>query len=998
MGLKHIIFVTIVTCCYLQQYNCQSNYASQANNIEYQGNGLPEQTILDGKVTKLDDLSPVIFLNRTKAALNCAAGSMQVELKFNDKFYGIAYADFDRNSACRVSGSGDISYKLELPLKGCGTRQDPQRVFTNNIVVRFHPGLEMDGDEVITIVCRYPPPVAPIPAPLPIREDLVPAPILEPPLNGLQILLIICAILFLSLVLLGLGVSYYCLRRRHLTVVRRHPFSVGSGSEITKLSGSSLGNISMFEGLKIPRAQCPGTATASSSGSEGPLISDTLPSDYPSESHSEIEDVDTRSLPVSSAGSFENKGYVQETSSFYSDSYGHTQEVQSALATATIVPRLPLAVKDQPKFDIQVRVKRAPPSPPSIASTSDTESSVARTERNLTTILEQREDTSTVRTVDTQNKSTHFTYVPEIHPVPKYIQQPPVYSRILRRQQELQESSEYREAPPVPEWDEIDQPPRLQSARSMTSLNTEMTDTHSMTEIIDSSHNKFVAPAPPPPPPIVPTKHYESTIEMERHEILQEPPITAYRQPEITSHTVDDVFLKTITEKRTIEDIEKHKRLITEYYTRAKPQIQEPERKWDVTIRNIPTEGQDAPDWENFSDISSASNLTLTPKPERAQISLPPQSFVTDKDIHLFSPELVASTQSPPTAERIIPETYISTLEIPIVNEEVPNWNVLIRVIKPEDDPQEEALVNQLTMADKVKWRQIITTESTLRTLLSEAVVREDFERIRFDQRYERLFEPPKWDVIIRILSPPERPKNSNRYRKKSDWDSRSRRSSLPTLYEYDSDGGSSIRTLTNEPPVHSGYIPRTRRSSRSSYRSEADLRSMSEVMVDFARPEHIDNQSEASSYYHPSRYYEDSEPDNDYLRRSSSQPSLVRSLSQPSLARSASEFTERWIAPVRYDTASEFTSPETTPKSQRSTRMQQVLSSRYPSGDDQIHAMERSWQQASSSRQLSSQPRGGDVLTSSQVVREEYINETTSFQSKSGGWFGDNNSDTRFK
>lgn len=56
MDLKHIIFVTIVTCCYLQQYNCQSNYASQANNIEYQGNGLPEQTILDGKVSKEIDL------------------------------------------------------------------------------------------------------------------------------------------------------------------------------------------------------------------------------------------------------------------------------------------------------------------------------------------------------------------------------------------------------------------------------------------------------------------------------------------------------------------------------------------------------------------------------------------------------------------------------------------------------------------------------------------------------------------------------------------------------------------------------------------------------------------------------------------------------------------------------------------------------------------------------------------------------------------------------
>lgn len=105
------------------QTACQSNYENQANNVEYQGEGLPEEATLDGKVTKLDDLSPVIFLNRTKAALNCAAGSMQVELKFNDKFYGIAYADFDRNTACQVAGKGDHSYKLELPLKGCGTKQ-----------------------------------------------------------------------------------------------------------------------------------------------------------------------------------------------------------------------------------------------------------------------------------------------------------------------------------------------------------------------------------------------------------------------------------------------------------------------------------------------------------------------------------------------------------------------------------------------------------------------------------------------------------------------------------------------------------------------------------------------------------------------------------------------------------------------------------------------------------------------------------------------------------
>lgn len=58
----------------------QSNYDQVENSIEFPSpdRGLPESTVLDGKVTKLDELSPVIFLNRTKAALNCAAGFMQV--------------------------------------------------------------------------------------------------------------------------------------------------------------------------------------------------------------------------------------------------------------------------------------------------------------------------------------------------------------------------------------------------------------------------------------------------------------------------------------------------------------------------------------------------------------------------------------------------------------------------------------------------------------------------------------------------------------------------------------------------------------------------------------------------------------------------------------------------------------------------------------------------------------------------------------------------------
>ncbi|KAJ8973838.1 hypothetical protein NQ317_017995 [Molorchus minor] len=938
----------------------QSNYADQTNSIEYQG-GLPEQATLDGKVTQLDELSPEIFLNRTRAALNCAAGSMQIELKFKDKFHGIAYADFDRNSACQVYGKGELSYKLELPLKGCGTKQGPPRVFTNNIVVRFHPTLEIDGDEIITVVCRYPPPVAPTPQPIILPNPIESHPkAIGPPLKGFQILLIICGILFLSLLLLGLGCSYYCLRRRRVIMP---PFSsLGSGSVMT-LSGSSPSNLSApIDGFKIPRATVP-LVMASGSSSESEGHRDTLPSDYPSESHSEIEDVDVGSLPVSSAGSYDNKGYVQDNSSFYSEGYGHTQEqqVQNAVATPATVPRLPLAVKDQPKFDVQVRVKTAPPSPPSI-SMSDSEST--RTDRNLSTIMEGREES--LRSLDSPlpGETTRFSYVPELHPPPRHIQPAPTYNKILRK------------------FEMHEEPPRIMPARSIASLNTEMTDTHSMTEIVDDSHHRFVAPTPPPPPPIIPRQEY---IDMEEPRSL-EPPIAVVHKPEITSHVVDDVFRRTITEKKTIEDIERHKRLVTEYHTRPKPVE---DQKWNVTIKNYPVEMREPPDWENFSDISSASGLTLTPKLERAAMSLPPQNTIVDDKLPLNAPEIVANIgQSPPrhVASLNVPppdESFLSTFNIPLENPEVPNWNILIRVLQPTE--QEEGMViesaetfnSQLTMADKMKWRQIITTESTLRTLLTECIVREDYERVRYDSRYETLFEPPKWDVIIRILTPLDKQPKS-RFKKKNDWDTRSRRSSLPTLYEYDSDGGSSVRTLTQEPIVHP-LDKRSRRLSKSSYRSEADLRSMSEVTVDFGRPDQ-DRFSEASSYYPDRRYYDESEPGH---------PSLARSLSQPSLARSASEFTERWIAPSRYDTASEFTSPEVTPKSQRSSRIQPL---QLPRGSGEHNAM---WQASQSSRTM--QGPG----TSTQVVSQEFRSQaTSSFMGSSPrkNWFADNDSEASYK
>ncbi|XP_054270492.1 uncharacterized protein LOC128991541 [Macrosteles quadrilineatus] len=911
----------------------QSNYADQANSIEFPNEGLPDSTVLDGKVTKLDDLAPVIFLNRTKAALNCAAGYMQIELKFDEPFYGIAYADFDRTSACQVSGRGNLTARLDLPLKGCGTKQDPQRVFTNNIVVRFHPALEMDGDEVITIVCRYPPPVAPPPAGIPgaILEPSAPLLPVAPPLKGFQILLIICGILFLSLVLLGLGCSYYLLKRRRVQVVRRHPFSTGTGSEITKLTGSSLSNISMFEGLKIPRAHAI-PAPGSTSGSDAALVSggDTLPSDYPSESpssaHSEVEDIDTRSLhrSVSSHGSYENKAFIhQEASSMYSEGYVAHSETE-IMTAASMIKRPP---PPEPKFDVQVRVKRAPPPPPSpTPPPSESEASLRMQERNLTTILEREE---LVRSIPKPNVQT-FTYVPELHPPPAKTTPPPIYSKVIRKPGKIVEETYTHE-------DTVD---IVRRRPSLTSLNTEMTETRSMSEIVERSHQKRA----PPPPPIAPAQMYTSEMEVHTEELIE--PQVVSRRPEITSHVVDDVFLRTITEKRTIEDIERHRRQVTEYHPKPPPP------KWDVTIRNYPNPDaqpsgdEGTTDWESFSETSSLSSYA-TPQPERHRI----QHHRNEVDIQ---------------------QSYRSTLEIPVRDPNVRNWDVLIRVLEPplpEIQPVEERretyrVEETLTLEDRKKWREIITTESTLRTLLTEATVREDYERIRKDQRYEQLFEPQKWDVIIRVLAPPEKPQydqkgapGNNKYRRKADWDTRSRRSSLPTLYEYDSDGGSSVRTLTADPNGPPGVDPilRSRRTSRSSMRSDGmDVRSMSEMTVDFAQRNMPDNMSDASSYYRPRSYYDD----DDLIRHGRGSEdedgvSLVRSVSQPSLARSASEFTEQWGVRGR---PWDLSSPEHSPRSARSQRMAGATMASYS------------------------------------------VRETSSSYKQSQGWFGDADSEASYK
>ena len=160
--------------------------------------------------------------------------------------------------------------------------------------------------------------------------------------------------------LLGIGCSYYCLKKRNIRVIRRRPAST-LGSDVTKISEP----ISMFGGLKIPRAHAEDT-----SGSEE--LTESVHSDFPSELMSDAS--------------------TEDYTSAYSDA-------PFELAQDTIYPSL--HAPPAPGFDIKMAVKKGARSfsPVQSQASSESELVLKAQEQYLTTILE-RTETNTLETLE----------------------------------------------------------------------------------------------------------------------------------------------------------------------------------------------------------------------------------------------------------------------------------------------------------------------------------------------------------------------------------------------------------------------------------------------------------------------------------------------------------------------------------------------------------------------------------------------------------------------
>lgn len=55
------VFLLLCVCINVARVFGQSNYASHGNNINYIGNGLPEETVLDGKVSDIEPFREALF-------------------------------------------------------------------------------------------------------------------------------------------------------------------------------------------------------------------------------------------------------------------------------------------------------------------------------------------------------------------------------------------------------------------------------------------------------------------------------------------------------------------------------------------------------------------------------------------------------------------------------------------------------------------------------------------------------------------------------------------------------------------------------------------------------------------------------------------------------------------------------------------------------------------------------------------------------------------------
>ncbi|XP_054158860.1 mucin-2-like [Oppia nitens] len=807
------------------------------------------------KLAATDQLNSEIVTNRSRAYLSCESGEMIVKINFSEPFRGIGYSDYDRTSPCKFYGDGNRYYEMRLPLKGCGTKQEAPRLFINNIILRFHRTLELEEDEIKTIVCRYPPPLAPPPPSIsaPILEIPPPPPVpIAAKLSEVELLLIISALLFLTLLLLGIGMAYYCLKRRNIKVVRKRKFISSPPTELT------------IEPVHIPRVAVSTSSSEYPSSEEISVISDTssirrdhysyenqafIPEPYPMDVD---RDESIASLPVPMMAK-PNITKLDLLSTFYDTEHLTDTDVYNTrhLRTTTQLfekPPTPMAssiygsIPDNDMWshseleDLPVQRPYVRPPKLSVKNIDD----YYLTTQYITDVDENvvRNDRLAARPPMITTKNTDDLYLTEgdetdiNEDITRYTSITPTKPKITSK---TTDDLFINPEDVTDITEDVTTHRRLTYPKPVVTAQTTddyyRTTDRQTTELIDdtTTRQRIVMPEPTSRGPTytqqdIDDRYVDVSETTEVTDDTSTRKLVKYPIPKYLIHTTDDTFITNISETETIEHITANDRqeppLPPPLPSLLPPKQQQrpdiPQIESTSTRHHKQTSKQSVEDWE--LEITKSLRELTGPQPTQPPSSPPSQPQ---------QPQPTTTTTTTTTMTTRDDYTSYEETKITAIYEALDNPPPSL---SPQTDRQ------RLTPDVRQRFRTLVETDDEFRTLIVESNTVEEYTSISRMTQYESIFESETWITIIEVLS-------------------------TVTVVEY----VPKLPTSRPRPSIISDDIPfdfiRSRRTSHTG--SIVEVRSLTEEDVTFARTDSFRYRS--SGIHMPTRIPRISHP---YLTR----------------------------------------------------------------------------------------------------------------------------------
>ncbi|XP_053208353.1 uncharacterized protein LOC128392361 isoform X2 [Panonychus citri] len=115
-----------------------------------------ESSLISGSQPQGEQIVKQHFVSsKVNVTLSCEPEEILVNLNFTSPFKGVIQSG-DKNTSCRIRGDGKRTYVLKVPHNSCGTKHVVSSgSFFNTLFIRYHPSLEMEGDQLKTIVCKF---------------------------------------------------------------------------------------------------------------------------------------------------------------------------------------------------------------------------------------------------------------------------------------------------------------------------------------------------------------------------------------------------------------------------------------------------------------------------------------------------------------------------------------------------------------------------------------------------------------------------------------------------------------------------------------------------------------------------------------------------------------------------------------------------------------------------------------------------------------------------